>query len=50
MQDELVIPSQHMRTNRKTLFVREYLHDFSIDSCAPGRAGGRKVKRKERLY
>jgi hypothetical protein len=50
MQDELVIPSQHMRTNRETLCVPEYLHDFSVDLCDPGRAGGRKVKRKEWLY
>jgi hypothetical protein len=47
MQDELVISSEHMRTNRETLLVLEYLHDFSVDSCDPGRAGRRKVKRKE---
>jgi hypothetical protein len=50
MQDELVISSEHMRSNRETLFVLECLHDLSIDSCDPGRAGARKVKRKEWLH
>jgi hypothetical protein len=31
MQDKLVISSEHMRTNRETLFVLEYFDDFSID-------------------
>jgi hypothetical protein len=50
MQDELVISGEHMRTNREALFVLEYFHDFSIDWVRPGRAGTRKVKRKEWLH
>ena len=49
MQCKLVISGEHIRANRKMLFVRERLDDFSIDQRNPGRTVRRKVERKEWL-
>ena len=49
IQDEPVISPGDMGANQEMLLVVECLNGFSVYSCDAGRAGGRKVKRKQRL-